>query len=121
MDRKALSGDLMKTLGAFLMVLPLIFFLVGFYAALAWGRIDVFAICFILAFVFFIPSHFFGQAIYLFGLELKKEAIGESTAEIRKKVQELMEAERKEASDEMEVPDMKKAPAKEGKRIKKKL
>lgn len=120
MDRKALYGDLMKALGVFLMILPLIVFLGGFYAILAWDSMKIFAVCFVLALVLFIPSHFFGQTIYLFGLEFKREARGESTAEIRKKVQALMEAERKEASDEMEIPDLKKPAAKEKKSVKNK-
>jgi len=121
MDRKALYGDLLRVLGVFLMVLPVIIFLGGFYAALAWGRIEIFAICFVLAFVLFIPSHLFGQTIYLFGLELKREARGESIADIRKKVQALMEAERKEASTEIEVPDAKATFSKEKKPTKKKI
>jgi len=113
MNGKALFGELIKALGILTTFFPVIVFFFGLYLGFIIGAMAIVLPVMIGSLVLLIPCNIIGKTIFKVGLAIEMEAKGVKSAnELRKSMNELMEAKSAEDSGEYAVPDLDKPSSK---------
>jgi hypothetical protein len=121
MNWKALFGELIKAIGILITFFPLIVFLLGLYLGFIIGAMAIVLPVMLGSIVLLIPCNMIGKSLYKAGLAIEMEAKGvKSAIELRKSMNEILEAKSAEDSCEYEIPDSNESSSKPKKKASKK-